>query len=456
VLDTISLSDPRRSEAQIDSILRIRPDLIAIAGGTDRGASRSMLRILNTVGFAVEELPINFKPEILYAGNKQLSGNVINILGELAPTSVVDNIRPNLETENFGPAELRLIELFRKIYGKSLLGAKELELWAGGNLIPSSIGFGRVVQFLSQVYDQSKGVLGINVGASSTIAASSFGGDLNLRNFNQLGIGSGLTGLLATTKVEDIQRWIPYDVSDDEVISYLYNKSIYPASLPATGKDLAIEQALAREVIRSALNKIKAEFPQDLAGPARGGLPWFEPIMVGGSVITDAPGMNQALLMILDGVQPTGISRIILDKNSLAPALGAVAGMNAMLAVQVLESNAFFNLGSVISPIGRAKPGSPVVRVTIRYASGQESTMDVKFGTIKTIPLPIGQPAEIHLQPLNRFDVGMGGPGKSGRLRVVGGYFGVIIDARGRPLILPKGNDKRKESLIHWQKSLKG
>lgn len=456
ILDKISLSDPRRTEAQIDSILRIRPDLIAIAGGTDKGASRSMLRLLNTVGFAIEELPINFKPEILYAGNKKMSGNVQNILGELTSVSIVDNIRPNLETENFGPAELRLLELFRKIYGKNLLGVKELEHWANGNLIPSSIGFGRVVKFLSQVYDPNKGVLGINIGATSTIAASSFAGKLNLRNFHQLGIGSGLTGLLARTKVEDIQRWIPYDVTEDEIISYIYNKSIYPVSLPATGKDLAIEQALAREVLRTTISRMKQNFPQDLAGPARGGLPWFEPIMIGGSVITDAPGMNQALLMILDGIQPTGISRIILDKNSLAPALGAVAGLNAILAVQTLESNAFFNLGSVISPIGRAKVGSRVVRVTIQYASGQENRMDVKFGEIKTIPLPNGQSAEIHLQPLNRFDVGMGGPGKSGRLKVVGGYFGVIIDARGRPLILPKRKEQRRESLIRWQKSLKG
>ena len=456
IVDTLSLNDTRRPESQIDSILRLRPDIIVIAGGTNNGASRSVLKMINTLNLALSLLPDNFRPEILYAGNNNLAGNVTSLLGELAPVSIVPNIRPDLEVENLTPAETKLIQIYRKIYGQKILGVEELENWANGYLLPASSGFGRVVRFLSRVYDQSKGVLGVDVGASSTTIASAFAGKLNLSAYPGLGVGSGLTGLLQNTTLDEIVRWIPYDVSTAQVANYLYTKSIYASSLPATAEDLAIEQALAREVIRTALNQAKASFPQDSPGPSRGGLlPWFEPIIVRGSVITNAPSLSQSLMMILDGVQPTGISRVILDKNSLAPALGALAGINSILSVQVLESSAFINLGTVISPVGKARGGVPILRITIQYASGQENTIDIKYGSLRSIPLPAGQSAQLHLQPLHRFDVGMGGPGKSGRLRVVGGYFGIVIDARGRPIELSASLERRRESIVHWYRSLK-
>jgi len=46
VMQTISLNDRRKPETRIDSILRLRPDLIVAAGGTENGASQSILKLL--------------------------------------------------------------------------------------------------------------------------------------------------------------------------------------------------------------------------------------------------------------------------------------------------------------------------------------------------------------------------------------------------------------------------
>ncbi|MBW8010212.1 MAG: hypothetical protein FVQ83_03070 [Chloroflexi bacterium] len=455
IVETLSLDDRRKPEAQIDSIIRLRPDIVVIAGGTNNGASRSVLKLINTLGMALHLLPANFRPEVLYAGNENLGGNVTSFLENLVPFSIVPNLRPNHGTEQLGPAELMLTEIFRKIHGRKTQGIQELDTWASGMLQPTSIAFGRVIRFLSRVYDPTKGVLGIDVGASSTTVASSFSGDLRLKVYSRLGMGESLVGLVNRTKLEDITRWIPLDVPDDYVANYIYNKAIYPASLPATRADLAIEQALAREVIRAALSQAKETFPKDLSGPKRAGLlPWFEPIIAAGSVIAHAPSFAQSLLMILDGVEPTGITKIILDKNNIAPALGTAAVLNSILAVQVLESSSFINLGTVISPVGKARQGSPVLRLKIIYDSGQENIVDVKNGALQTIPLPPGRSAQLHIQPLHRFDVGMGGPGKSGRLRVSGSYFGIVIDARGRPIRHSASPDRRRELLVKWHKML--
>jgi hypothetical protein len=82
--------------------------------------------------------------------------------------------------------------------------------------------------------------------------------------------------------------------------------------------------------------------------------------------------------------------------------------------------------------------------------TGEERKIDVKQGMLTTIPLEIGQRAELHLQPLLRYDVGLGGPGRGGTLKVVGGMMGVVIDARGRPLELPDDPGKRLGTVQRW------
>jgi hypothetical protein len=200
-----------------------------------------------------------------------------------------------------------------------------------------------------------------------------------------------------------------------------------------------------------ALKKSAASFPEKMMRYGPDLSPWFEPIIAMGSVMTRAPNLPQAALMLLDGLQPTGVTTLVLDQNHLAPSLGVIAAINPLLVVQVLESNTFLTLGTVISPVGDARPGTPVLRLRMSYAGGGETSLDVKQGTLEMLQLPMGQSAEIHLQPLHRSDIGMGGPGRGGRLHVVGGALGVIVDARGRPLQLPADPAHRREQINKWR-----
>jgi hypothetical protein len=65
VVETIGLNDVRKPEEQIDSLVRLRPDLILIAGGTDGGAVRSVQRLLEIVGLACYLLPADKRPALL-------------------------------------------------------------------------------------------------------------------------------------------------------------------------------------------------------------------------------------------------------------------------------------------------------------------------------------------------------------------------------------------------------
>jgi hypothetical protein len=214
---------------------------------------------------------------------------------------------------------------------------------------------------------------------------------------------------------------------------------------------MAIEQAIARQAMQIAMQKSIASFPTKVLRYGTELAPFFEPIIALGSILTRAPNLQQAALMLLDGLQPTGITTLVLDQNHIAPSLGAAAALNPLLVVQVLESNTFLTLGTAISPVGEARPGAPILRVKMTQEGGSETNLEVKQGTLEIIQLPSGQTAQLHLQPLHRVDIGMGGPGRGGRLRVTGGVLGIIIDARGRPLRLSNDPGRRLDQNTKWR-----
>lgn len=82
--------------------------------------------------------------------------------------------------------------------------------------------------------------------------------------------------------------------------------------------------------------------------------------------------------------------------------------------------------------------------------------MEIKQGALEVLPLPLGRSAKLNLLPLHRADVGMGGPGRGGSLKVTGGVLGVVIDARGRPLRLPQDVARKLELYRKWLWSLGG
>jgi len=450
VVETIGMNDRRKPEEQIDNILRQRPDLILVAGGTDGGATRSMQRILETIGLACYLLPPDKRPALLFAGNQALVPEVKASFESLtASLSIGANLRPTLEIEDLLPAQRSLADLYAHIRMNQIGGVEELAAWAGGNLLPTAYARGRIIRFLSQVYDPRKGILGIDIGASAATVAASFGGELTLGVYPQLGLGEELSGLLGYTTLEDILRWLPLDIPADVVQDYLHQKSLYPTSIPATVEDLALEQALARQTLHLALNAAGKDFSPHAQRLAPGMTPYFEPILAGGSAITHAPTRGQSLLILLDAIQPVGVTTLILDQNNLLPALGAAANLNAILPIQVLESGAFLGLATVVAPVASARPGTPILRAQLVYKNGNESRLEVKQGALEILPLPIGQSARLDLQPLHHADIGFGS-GRGGSMTVSGTALGVIVDGRGRPLRLPAEPAQRRELLKKW------
>jgi hypothetical protein len=455
VVDGISLNDTRRLDEQVNAINRHSPELVLIAGGVDGGATYSINNLIEMVGLSAYLMPEGQRPAILYAGNRNLVSSIRSALASIASELVVcPNVRPALEVEDLGPAQRELANLTVNIRQRQMPELEDLRVLSGGVIMPSSYAQGRMVRFLSSYYGENKFVLSVDAGAASISMAASFGENLYLNVFPQFGLGEPLAGLLKHTTLDEIARWLPMEIPAETVRNYLYQKSLYPQCIPATREELFIEQAIVRQNLLLATQMMVQRLPGRYRRRS-GLLPLFEPILAGGAALTNAPSLGQKLLMLLDGLQPAGITTLVLDQNNLLSMLGVAAEVNSLLPVQVMDAGALSYLATVVSPVSNADYGTPIVRVKLIREDGTAMTSEVNMGNLQILPLDSGQTARLELRPLRNADVGLG-PGHAGALDVIGSSLGVVIDARGRPLHLPSHAAERIKLHQKWLKTVGG
>lgn len=456
VVESIGLNDPRSEEEQIDAILKANPDLVIIAGGTDDGAALSLKKNFEVIGLAIYLMPKDKRPSILFAGNQKMAKEVRETLGPLCNTLyTTSNIRPSISTEDLRPARAKLARAFVEIRKKQISGVEELDMWAGGRMLPSVFAEGRIIHLLSRLYGAEKALLSVNLGASSATLSVGIGHHLHTKVYPHLGMGTSISKLLNYTSIENIARWLTIDASPQDINNYIYTKALYPNSIPATREDLQIEQALGRETLRVAMENIVKKLPNDVPALKKNLLPLFEIVLAGGSVLSNAPTFGQSLLILLDALQPTGVTTLILDKNNLLPALGTTADINSLLPVQALETGAFVNLATVIAPVSSVRYGTSILKASLRRADGSMSTEEVKQGGFKVIPLRAGETADLNIQPIRRADIGLGA-GKKLSTKVNGSALGIVLDGRGRPLDLTSDDVRRRELIKKWLWALGG
>lgn len=441
ILDPIHLGDRRTLQDRLNLILHANPDLIVVAGGTEGGAERAVMQMLEAVGLACLLSSKESRPSVLYVGNSAIRDQVKNALGSLGSLVLSSNIRPTLEIENLEAAKLDLMSAFRQIRRAHLPGFYEIDQLSSGGAITPAFGWERVVRMLSKAYDQRKGVMAVDIGAAATVIAAGLGGNATVGVFPQYGLANPALRNLEQVSIHDLSYWLPFDLSPKNLKDILLTKQTYPASLPMNEEELEIEFALGRLMLQYSLREMRKRL-KDFGGGELPVLPLLEPIIAAGSVLTRAPRWSQAALLLLDSLQPTRITTLVLDQHHIVASLGAAAAINPVLAVQAMDFGTLLNLASVIAPLGQARPGTVVLKAKLTTEDGRQEKMEFRYGSLYRIPLPFGQTLQLHLQPLHGFDLGMGGAGIGGKVRLSGSALGVIVDTRGRPL--PKIRDARR------------
>ena len=364
LVDQISLSEGVSVEKHFDQALKHHPEIILLAGGTENGATRAVLKTADLIQSVCQLLPEGKRPVVLYAGNQKIAKRVEKMLEDLTMVFSVPNIRPSIEQENLSAAQYTLAEIMALIRTQQIAGLESTAQHSQVPFLPTSFTFGRTFRYLSLSNKNARHPsLGVDIGSDHSVFAEGNHGELNL-NVLPYGIGEGIKNTLDIIPLDEILRWIPRDLPVPMVRDYLNQKMLYPDAIPITEETLHIEQAFARVLLQLSLAKTQRLFDKKTNS--------YELIAGTGRVLSSAPSVQHSLMMLLDGIQPTGITTLILDKYHLLSAIGAAAALDSLVPVHVLDSGMLPTLGTVVSPISEEPVGRTIIYGELTGRNGKK------------------------------------------------------------------------------------
>ncbi|MGB9721284.1 MAG: glutamate mutase L [bacterium] len=468
VMDVIASNDGRLPHEKIERIRNLRPDMILLSGGVDGGTISHVVELAELIK-AADPKPrfgVGYRLPVIYAGNKDARQAILDILKENTALVVVENIRPVLERENLNPARHKIHDQFMEHVMAHAPGYKKLMEMTDVPIMPTPGAVGLLVETVAR--KENITVIGVDIGGATTDVFSVFQGVFNRTVSANLGMSYSVSNVLAETGIENIIRWLPFEIEERDLRNRIRNKMIRPTTIPHTIEDLKIEQAIAREALRLAFEQHKSmavglkgvqqertisdTFAQTMTGETLIDLMTLNLLIGSGGILSHAPRRNQGALMMIDAFLPQGITRLAVDSIFMMPHLGVLSTVHEQSATEVFDKDCLVPLGCCIAPVGEGRDGVNVLKVKIEDERETNEKI-MKFGEIELIPLPVDRKVKLILHPERGFDVG-NGKGKVMDIVVNGGVVGIIIDCRGRPFVLPEDKKKRIELLNKWYKAV--
>jgi uncharacterized protein (TIGR01319 family) len=463
IMDVIAIDDGRKDYQKIQRLRELRPDIVLLSGGTDGGTITHLVELAELLiaadprpRFGTMNLPV------IFAGNKDARDEIRHLLGERFDLRIVDNLRPDLERENLGPAREAIHELFLEHVMQQAPGYSKLMTWTSADIMSTPNAVGKIMVTIAE--QRGINILGVDIGGATTDVFSVFDGNYTRTVSANLGMSYSICNVMLEAGIQNIRRWLPFDIEEYEVRNRLRNKMIRPTTIPQTYEDLLLEQAVAREALRLAFihhkqlarglkgvqqqRTIGEALEQAETGKTLVQMMKLNMIVGSGGVLSHAPRRAQAALMMMDAYQPEGVTMLAVDSIFMMPQLGVLSTVHPEAAAQVFDRDCLIRLGSCVAPVGQGKEGEPCL--TIEY-NGKSETF--RYGELRVLPLGVGETLQATIKTARGFDVGAG-KGRTVEATLEGGVVGVVVDTRGRPLQLPPDDATRRQKLIEWMTAL--
>ena len=474
VMDVIASNDKRLPHEKIERIRHLRPDMLLLSGGVDGGTTSHVVELAEIIAAARPRprLGIAYELPLIYAGNTDAREAIAERLQDVMALEMVDNLRPVLERENLMPTRHKIQEQFLEHVMAHAPGYRKLIDWTDAPIMPTPGAVGEIIQTVAAQQDIA--VVGVDIGGATTDVFSVFKNRDAEPIFNRtvsanLGMSYSVSNVLAEAGLENVLRWVPFDIEVGDLRNRIKNKMIRPTTIPQTLQELILEQAIAREALRLAFEQhkqlavelrgvqqqrtISEAFDQAESGQTLVNMLNLDMLVGSGGVLSHAPRRQQAMLMMIDAFEPEGITHLAVDSIFMMPQLGVLAQVNPEAATQVFERDCLIHLGTCISPVGVGNTGEACLSVELNLPGSPPIVQEVPAGELRLYPLGLGEKASVNLQPSRKFDLGAG-RGTAIEGEVMGGVVGLVIDTRGRPFEIPTDSVDRVPQLKKWQAAL--
>jgi len=476
VMDVLASNDGRKPHEKITRIRQLRPDMILLSGGIDGGTIKHVVELAEILKAANPQprLGSDYKLPVIYAGNNKASDEIKKTIGKQTDLTTVENIRPVLERENLNPSRDKIHDLFMEHVMQQAPGYKKLMTWTDAPIMPTPGAVGSLIEMIAAKEDIA--VVGVDIGGATTDIFSVFQGQFNRTVSANLGMSYSICNVLAEATLENVLRWVPFEIDEKELINRIGNKMIRPTTVPQSMDELKIEQAIAREALRLSFIQHKAfavnlkgvqkertisdAFEQSDSGLSLVDMMELDLLVGSGGVLSHAPRREQSTRMLIDAFLPEGITELAVDSIFMMPQLGVLANIDQQdltenahkAALEVFNKDCLVHLGSCIAPVGNAKPGALILTADLTMPDGSNQQVELCQGQLLSIPSDYDE-IKATLRPAKGLDIGAG---KSEEISttIYGGVVGLVFDGRGRPFNLPVEKDKRIKDLTAWSNAI--
>ncbi len=469
VMDIFSPDDGRADYEVIKRMRDLRPDMFLLAGGTDGGDMKFTVKMAELVATAEPRARLGkgYELPVIFAGNSDAREEIKKVFDQkFFSLRIVENIRPKIDIEDVRAAREAIHETFMEHVMSHAPGYDKLMKWTEVPIMPTPMAEGMMIQTIAKVYKAN--VIGVGLGGATTNVYSVYEGKFVRTVSANLGMSYSICNVLKETGIDNILRWIPFELEESVLYDEITNKMIRPTTIPQTLTELLIEHAVAREALRLGFlhhkflarpllgsQKLEMDMAEKMFLKEAAGKTYIDTLKVQwlsgtGGLLSHTPRRAQSALILIDGFQPEGITKLVQDSVFMMPHLGVLSTVHPRAAMEIFEKDCLVRLGTCVAPKGQIKESEKGIgNVELMMPDGTKIEETLISGTIKRIPLKENEAAKIEIHPKGGFDVGAGS-GKELTTTVEGGVVGIILDARGRPLTLPEEDKKRREKMVEW------
>lgn len=416
---SVTLDDGRMLADRLATLQAAEVDAWLLAGGFDDSRSRRAVEAAALVASARRE----GGGPVIWAGSARLADDVAGLF-EADATVIAGNPRPDARREDLMPLRERLQSVLRT----TLVGEAETQL--------TSVALPRAVGALAA--SGGMRVLAVDVGARGALRALAQPDGSVASRVHARG---GLAGLSAAAGTAARVARLAGDAGDEATVADLLQMlRARPSTVAQTPEELSAVQAATIVALAGMLDE----------GPPAG----IDLLIGCGRTIAAAPAPAHAARMLLDGARPVGITQLAVDAAGVLAPLGSLPDDEIREGMALLGDDLLVPLGTAVVPRG-GELGRPAMRVTLhRPGWPSAQPVEIRGGQVHVIPLPRGQEAELHIELGN--GVSLGTARRSPRISamVTGGAVGLVLDARGVPIALPRRGDDRRTMQAAWREAL--
>lgn len=415
----VTLDDGRSLADRLRALQAAEVDAWLAAGGFDEGTSQRAVECAALLAAARRP----GSGPVVWAGSARLADEAVSLYEPGTVTSVA-NPRPDARRDDPEPLRAHLAELLRTIVADP--DASKL----------AAVTFPRAIAALAA--DGHLRIGAVDLGARSAIRVRA---DPDGQASVRVSASGGVAGIAALPGAAGrIVRAAPDAGDEASIADVLQTQRARPASVPQTAEEVAVMQAATRIALAGLVEDQPFEALDLLIGCGR--------------VIAAAPRPSDAMRMLVDGIRPIGVTQIAVDPAAVLGPLGSLEGDEVREGVRLLADDLLLPLGTAVVTRG-GEPGSLAMRVGVhRPGWPSPAPITLRVGQLQVVPLARG--AEVELSIELGSGVSLGAPRRSPRIRVTatGGAVGLVLDARGIPIALPRRADDRRTLQAAWAEAI--